>query len=122
MKYRKTWSVFIILIIILAVGCSEQKDSEELQLGKYVKQDTEKPERAWVLLLEDNQFQFIRSNATSYTPCGTYEAKDDTLILTVSEKEVYRFSINGEKLILKDDIGNLLKGGDIFKYTVPNAE
>jgi len=116
MKCRRKFSVIIILIIILAVGCSVQKAPDELQIGRYVMQDSEGQELAWVLLEEENQFDFCRHIATSYDPRGKYEVKDGTLILTANLKEVYKFSIEGDKLILQESIGSMLKQGAIFEY------
>jgi hypothetical protein len=122
MKARRVWLVFAVLIAILAVGCSEQENLGDLKLGKYVKLNAEGQAWAWVSLAENNKFQFNRNIATSYMPCGTYEVKDDMLILTVSEKEVYKFGINGDKIILEDDIGNLLKRGDVFEYKESDSD
>lgn len=116
MKYKKAYLLIFILIIILTGGCTEQKAPEELKLGRYVMQDSEGQELAWVLLEEENQFDFCRHIATSYNPRGKYEVEDGTLILTANLKEVYKFSIEGEKLILQDDIGSMLKRGAVFEY------
>ncbi len=116
MMYKKVCSVIIILIIILAAGCSEQNAPDELQIGRYVLRDSKGQELAWVLLEEENQFDFCRHIATSYNPRGKYEVKDGTLILTANLKEVYKFSIEGEKLILQDDVGSMIKEGAVFEY------
>jgi len=65
------------------------------------------------------QFEFNRCMSTSYRPRGTYSIKDGMLILYVSEKESYDFTIDGDKLIFKrgDFIGDLVKEGAIFKFS-----
>lgn len=122
MKYKKAYLLIIILIIILTAGCSEQKAPDGLKLGKYVMQDSEGQELAWVLLKEENQYDFCRHIATSYMPRGKYEVKDGILILNANPKEVYKFSIEGEKLVLQKDIGSLLKQGTVFEYKGPGDE
>lgn len=121
MKYKKAY-LLIILIILLASGCTEQKASAELKLGRYVLHDSEGQELAWVLLEEENQFDFCRHIATSYDPRGKYEVKDGILILTANLKEVYKFSIDGEKLTLKHDVGSMLKQGAVFEYKAAGDE
>lgn len=116
MKVKKSYLILILLIIFLLAGCLSQGNSGELKLGKYVLYDTAKQEWAFVLLKEDSQFEFSRSITTSYNPTGSYEVKSDKLILNAGEKEVYKFSIYGERLILEDDIGSLLPSGSVFEY------
>lgn len=116
MKYKAVCTVVVILIIIMTVGCTEKKAPDELKLGKYVMQDSKGQELAWVLLEEENQFDFCRHIATSYDPRGKYEVKDGTLVLAANLNEVYKFSIEGEKLVLQKDIGSLLKQGAVFEY------
>lgn len=102
------------------MGCSKQNKIEELKLGKYVIQEGPQPEGwSWVLLKENSQFEFNRSNSTSYLPRGTYSIEDGLLILYASEEESYVFTIDGDKLIFKrgDFIGDLVKEGAIFKFS-----
>lgn len=104
----------------LFTGCLKQHKIKDLKLGRYViQEDTRTEGWSWVLLKENSQFEFNRSITTSYRPRGTYSIKDGMLILYVSEKESYVFTIDGDKLIFKrgDFIGNLVKEGAIFKLS-----
>lgn len=120
MKKRAIFSIFLfVFILIFAIRCSKQDRIEGLKIGKYVAQDTEVEDWAWVLLKESHQFEFNRGNATSYRPSGTYSIVDNILTLTVHENEEYIFTIDGDKLIFKsgDFIGDLIKEGVVFKLT-----
>ena len=112
-------SIFYILIIsffVLIVGCSV-KDKTELETGKYVMEGSETKDLGWVILEEENKFEFNRGSVTSYRPTGTYSIEDDSLILFVSDKESYEFEIDGDKIIFisGDLIDSHIEKGTIFK-------
>lgn len=113
MKKVIVLTIFLLTITSL-VGCSSNKD-ENLKLGKYALVDNE--DWAWVLLEEDNQFEFNRASNTSYRPNGTYSIKSDILTLRANEDEIYTFKIDNGDLIF--DSGkyaeNLLVSNSVFK-------
>jgi len=119
MRKRKVLMLLVTLSLVFAMACSLQNKAKELKTGKYVMQDTELEDWAWVILKKDNQFQFNRSSALSYMPSGTYSIEDNILILSVSENEVYRFMIDGDKLIFEsgDMAEDFIKEGAIFKLS-----
>ena len=119
MKKRVIFIVLIFISMLVASGCSNQNKSEELKIGKYVMQDTEVEDWAWVLLKEDNQFEFNRDLATSYRPMGTYSIEDNILILDANVNGEYRFTIDGDKLIFNSStiVGAIVKEGSVFKLS-----
>lgn len=109
--------IISILDIIVDVINEVSLDVKQgLKTGKYVMQNTDVEEWAWVELRNDNQFEFNRSGATSYRPMGTYSIKDNILILSVNESEVYNFLVDGDKLVFKSGefADNLVKEGAVF--------
>lgn len=108
--------MIIIASVILVCGCSNKKNVNELKIGKYVEVENG---LAWVVLKKNNEFQFNRHIATSYDPIGSYNIQDGKLILKVSDKEEYKFKINGEKLVFESGthIGDLLKEGAVFQFS-----
>ncbi|KAB3527288.1 hypothetical protein [Alkaliphilus serpentinus] len=122
MRERKKLLLSLIIIasiLGLVIGYLKHNKAEELKLGRYVMQEDSRPESwTWVLLKENSQFEFNRG-IVSYRPRGTYSIKDGKLILYVSEKESYVFTIDGDKLIFDrgDFVGNLVKEGAIFKLS-----
>ena len=116
---RKALVLVVTFALAFTMGCSLQNKSNELKTGKYVMQDTEVENKSWVVIKGNNQFEFNRNGSLSlsYIPMGTYSIEDNTLTLAVSEKEMYRFVVDGEKLVFKS--GNIpedwVKEGAIFK-------
>lgn len=109
----------LILLVLLVTSISACTVSNRLpSLGKYV-MDKDNPEFAWVLLMEDNQFEFNRNIATSYRPTGSYSIEDDVLTLMASEDEVYIFRIKGKQLIFESfgSIDALVDVGTIFEIS-----
>lgn len=119
MKKRNALILLIVLPLVFAMGCSLQNGGKGLKTGKYVMQDAVTEDWSWVMLEEDNQFKFNRCGALSHLPMGTYSVEDDTLILTVSEKEEYRFKIDGDKLIfLSGEMAEpFVKKGTVYKLS-----
>ena len=115
----KTKSIIILLatIILLTSACSFQESTEKLAIGKYVMQDAIDEEWAWVLLDNDNRFEFNRNIATSYRPMGTYSVENNELILKVNDNEVYRFEIKENSLIFisGEYAENLIEIGTVFE-------
>lgn len=97
MKAR--WMVLLIVAsLLLASGCSLLARADKLSLGKYVMQDAAHEDWAWVVLAEDNRFEFNRSLATSHRPSGTYTIEKGVLTLTGHPDEVFIFKIDGKTL------------------------
>ena len=113
----KFFIIFAFLIVV--TGCLGGNRVSELKSGRYVMQDTKIENSAWVLLKEDNNFEFNRSLTTSYVPIGHYLVENNLLKLIVNEDEIYTFSIDGNKLIFKgSNMGSkLVKEGAIFKLS-----
>lgn len=99
---RIRWMVvFLVASLLLVSGCSLLVRADKLAIGKYVMQDTEHEDWAWVVLAEDNRFEFNRSMATSHRPSGTYTIEKGFLTLTGYADEVYIFKIDGTTLIFE---------------------
>ena len=113
----------LVFLILFSVACSLQDDVEELPTGKYVMKDAPTEDWAWVLLEEDNRFEFNPSMILSYRPTGTYSVEEDELLLKVSDTEIYRFEIKENTLIFKgtDYAGNFLENDSVFEL-VDNEE
>ena len=106
--------VIATLVILLFLIKTVNTKQEELKLGKY----TTKDGLAWVMLKENNEFEFNRHVATSYLPIGNYTIDNDKLVLHVKEEEEYIFTIEGEKLIFQEGAlaESLVEKGTVFKY------
>lgn len=115
MKKRLVMMI-IITSFILICSCYNNKKTSELKTGKYVEMENG---LAWVVLRENNEFEFNRHIATSYKPRGSYSIQNGELILKVSDKEEYKFKIDGEKLVFESGtfIGDLLKNGAVFQLS-----
>ncbi len=111
-------TLLIIMSVLLVSACSF-KGPNDLKLGKYVMEDTETEDFAWVLLEENNQFQFNRNIATSYLPMGSYSVEEDELILQSGLDEIYRFKISGNSLIFESGKAaeSLVEKGTVFVLT-----
>lgn len=110
---KRLLMMIIIATLILACSCSINKNSNQLKIGKYVKVENG---FAWVVLEENNEFEFNRSIATSYRPRGSYSIQNGELILKVDDTEEYKFKIDGEKLVFESGtyVENLLEKGTVF--------
>lgn len=115
----KSMIILIAASVLLTSACSFQNNVEELSTGKYVMQNAEDEDWAWVLLEDENQFQFNRNIATSYIPMGTYFVENDELLLTVNENEIYKFKIKGNTLIFESGkyAESLVEIGTVFELT-----
>lgn len=112
--------ILIIVTLLAFTGCSKEEKPEELKLGNYVMESTETKLGAYVLIEEDNKFQFLRNYAVSYIPMGTYSIDGNELTLYVNEDESYLFTINEDQLIFESsnvDISQFVKKGAIFKFS-----
>ena len=118
---KKLMVIFILALSFLIVGCSNQTISE-LELGRYFIVDSEIENSAWILLEENNHFEFNRAIATSYRPSGTYSINNEILVLFVSNNESYKFKIKDDKLIFisGDFIEDLIEVGTIFRLVKDN--
>ncbi len=112
---KKLLMMIIIVTLIFTCSCSINKNSNQLKIGKYVKLENG---FAWVVLKENNEFEFNRSIATSYNPRGSYSIQNDELILKVNDTEAYKFKIDGKKLVFESGtyVENLLEKGMVFVY------
>ncbi|MTI47912.1 hypothetical protein [Sporosalibacterium faouarense] len=123
MKKRKIVLVVLIIIVLISIlitaYLSQNKD-DEIELGKYIMQDSEKPAPwAWVVLKENNEFEFMRSLATSYIPRGTYSINDNILTLYANEDETYIFTIDEGNLIFQSGkyAVRMIEKGTVFKLS-----
>lgn len=105
---------------LLAAGCSSFENPEIPEIGKYVMKGAELEDFAWVLLEENNQFQFNRHIATSYIPMGEYTVEEDELVLKANENEIYRFKIIGNTLtfISGKTAESLVEKGTVFELSI----
>lgn len=113
---KRLLMMIIIASLTLVCSCSNKKNANGLKSGKYVEVENG---LSWVVLKENNEFEFNRHIATSYYPRGSYYVQDGELILKVNDKEEYKFKIDGEKLVFESGtyIGNLLKEGVVFQLS-----
>lgn len=111
-------SFLIIMVITSLSACTQYTPNRLPSLGKYVMMQND-PEFAWVLLKENNEFEFNRNLATSYRPTGSYSVEDDVLTLMVSNDEVYIFKIKGKQLIFESSgsIGAIVEVGTVFELS-----
>ncbi|MBS3990580.1 MAG: hypothetical protein KGZ51_00780 [Erysipelothrix sp.] len=111
--------ILLVLLVTSVSACTVYTPNRLPDLGKYTMKDADDPEYAWVLLKEDNKFEFNRHIATSYRPSGSYSVEDDKLTLMVSEEEVYIFLIKGNRLIFESSgsVGAIVEVGTIFELS-----
>lgn len=118
-----------LLLLALITGCSKLYKTEEPKTGMYIMQGAKFELQSWVLLEEDNKFQFNRHAATSYLPTGTYSINGNKLTLNVNENESYSFSIEADTLIFESSttVDALVEKGTVYKLSAdieaetPNA-
>ena len=70
----------------------------DVKLGIYAYGTLEDGSYSYVLLKENNEFEFVRNIATSYVPIGKYKVEGNILILD-GINDLYKFQIDGDKLI-----------------------
>ena len=112
--------VFFILILTFvscfAASCNKQPT---LKLGTYQTDD----KLSWVVLSENNEFEFIKHATSSYIPRGTYLIKNGQLILTDANGETYIFDINRDKLVFQS--GKMAEGmidiGTVYKLSTTES-
>lgn len=95
----KMIAMVLVFVFLLLPACSI--NSEKIQLGKYVLKDAQSEDWSWILLQENNQFEFNLANNISYRPSGTYVVENDELLLKVNDEVQYRFQIKDHSLIFK---------------------
>ncbi len=115
----KSMVLLIVVSVLFIYACSLQDNSEELATGKYVMQNAENEDWAWVLLDDENQFEFNRNIATLYIPMGTYLVGNNELILKVNDNEIYKFKIKGNSLIFasREYAESLIEKGTVFELS-----
>lgn len=103
--------VILIMSLGLLTGCGDA----ELKQGDYITDDG----LASVTLSVDNEFAFVRHNATSYVPTGNYSINKGKLILHVSDNEEYVFSIKSGQIIYVSgfETETLVTKGTVFKLS-----
>ncbi|EHL16385.1 hypothetical protein HMPREF9629_01225 [Peptoanaerobacter stomatis] len=87
--------VMCIIAVILSIYTLSRKD---IKLGMYAYGTLEDGSYSYVLLKENNEFEFVRNIATSYVPIGKYKVDGNILILN-GINDLYKFQIDGDKLI-----------------------
>lgn len=117
---RKVFYLLLISFLVIT-GCSV-KNKTNLETGKYVMEGLETKDLGWVILEEENKFEFNRGSATSYRTRGTCSIEEDNLVLFVSDTKSYEFEIDGDKIIFIDGdfIEGLIKKGTVFKLVKDN--
>lgn len=115
--------LFISFIIVICLFChsinlflrKEEMPMEQISLktGIYVIENSSNTHNIPYLSLKDNnEFVFQFSVLASNVPLGTYEIKDNLLILTSNNadksKETFVFEINDKKLTFKESGSNKL--------------
>jgi hypothetical protein len=94
------WVLIVCAFFVLfTAACASS--SNEPALGKYIMKDAENEEYSWVILKENNEFEFNRHIATSYRPSGTYSIEEDLLILKANEDEIYIFKVVKKTLVFQ---------------------
>lgn len=102
MRIRTKWIIAAMSLLLLGTVTILLRHTNSLPTGRYVMQNAQHPEWAWVDLGEDNSFEFNRGSATSYRPRGTYSIEKGSLILaTPHANEVYVFRIDGKALVFE---------------------
>lgn len=116
MKKRLLLVLVIVAILVIFIFLIKTVNTKQgkLKLGKYITEDR----LSWVILKENNEFEFNRHIATSYLPIGNYTIDKDKLVLHVNEKEEYIFIIKGEKLIFQEGVltESIVEKGTVFEY------
>ena len=110
--------IILVLVFALGIGWALKDKTEGLKLGRYVIQDAVPEGAAWVLLEENNQFEFNRSFNMSYRPKGSYSIEGKMVTLYDGE-DAYVFTFDRGKLIFEsgEKVGGLVKKGAIFKLS-----
>lgn len=112
---KKIVLLLILILCMAAVWRYNNSNNDKLKLGRYKTSDG----NSWVDLKENNKFGFNRHIATSYLPEGTFDIKDQELMLVVSDNEKYIFTIKDKGLVFKEakDVGAIVKPGTVFEFS-----
>lgn len=115
----KTMIALFLAMLLFTSACSFQNGKDKLATGKYIMQNAETEDLAWILLEDDNKFNFNRGSVTSYRPRGTYTVDNSELTLSVNDNEAYRFEIKGNSLIFESGeyAESLFEIGTVFELS-----
>lgn len=100
--------IIIVLSAFLLVSCSNDTAQGQLKKGTYIEGSQG---FSSIILKDDYEFDFNLHVASSYLPIGTYVEEDNKLVLTDDEGKVYEFLIDGEKLVLDNEINTGIRTG-----------
>lgn len=97
----------------------ENVGSLEPKLGTYRIVSSEGICKSYVVLKENNEFEFTRDIVLSYLPVGTYSVDGDRLILSVNTNESYVFTVEEDKLIFESGSANdnIVKKGSVYELS-----
>lgn len=138
---KKTFALGIAVLVLLVslVGCD--KENEEINPASNPANDPQaisNPTDNNILILEtyiapyvvdgdgkvsstltlksNNEFALSGNEFISYMPCGTYTIDNEKLLLTVTEEEVYVFTIDDGRLIFESGtwLENWVEKGTVF--------
>lgn len=113
---KKSIILGVLALFLLFAGCTRQTEEgqpiAQVQLGKYEMEASEEPFKPYVMLEENQTFQMMYSALMSYLPLGTYEVKEDSVVLTTEDGERhYTFRIDGDTLVFRKDKSSSVKFG-----------
>jgi hypothetical protein len=102
-------SALLMIVLFGLCSCSPENDQKDtyLKTGTYIIENSNGIIAAipGLTLEEDNKFVFTYSVLSSNIPSGSYEIKDNKLVLSVDaasdEPVFFVFEIDGEKLIYR---------------------
>lgn len=96
---RKTVLAILALSCVLLSGCLSKDKATALPNGKYLLDGNTDIITPYVLILDNNNFEFYYSVYSSYFAHGTYEIEADKLIMTTEDgKYVFVFQIKDGKI------------------------
>ena len=120
---KMTIIIYIMVIMMALVACSQGKDAD-LHPGQYVLKGEDSLWNLIVNIEEDGQFMFHYSLLSSYLAVGQWDVKGDQLVLKTDDKiNTYIFNIDGETLIFDKESSSeitqypsdtILNDGDVF--------
>lgn len=108
---RKLKNSFILLLLIVFTGCTNNSEMTTVINGKYILQsNVEANEKLPYINISDNEITFYYDPLSSYIPIGTYIIRDNLLMMkTNDEKYNYTFQIKGDVLIFQEDMSSEIK-------------
>ncbi|MCI9626887.1 MAG: hypothetical protein HFI90_08940 [Clostridia bacterium] len=118
MMRKQSILLAVLTVFLLFAGCTQQQTEDmqqpqaQVQPGKYEMEASEEPLKPYVMLEENQTFQMMYSALMSYLPLGTYEVKEDSVVLTTEDGERhYTFRIDGDTLVFRKDKSSSVKFG-----------